>query len=82
MPKDRKQTFIFCEKCSKSTGTYNYVVCEKHADEYEDVEAMKAQEEKLQNETKKTDIDSRKENLPYMLLFMTLDRDDDGYIQL
>lgn len=72
-PKDRKQSFIFCPKCSDPSGTYNFTVCLQHAAEYEDIEAMKEEEFKKEKESKKTQEDSRMGNLPIMLLFMTID---------
>ena len=56
-------------------------MCLQHAAEYEDIEAMKEEESKKEKESKKTQDDSRMGNLPIMLLFMTIDKNDDGYIQ-
>lgn len=43
---------------------------------------MKKEEERLQKEKKRQWDESKKEKLRMMLLFMTCDRSDDGYIQM
>lgn len=79
VPVDRKQTFIFCPTCSKDT--YNFTICQQHASDYIDDDAMIKEEEKTDQQKKEKWDQDLKEKLKTMLLFLVIDVSDDGFIQ-
>ena len=84
-PVDLKQSFIFCPNCStvvEEDGIgKNLTVCLQHASEYLDLKEMKDAERIRQEEHKKGEADRVKKMLDGMLLFLTMDFSDDGFLE-